>query len=249
MTGARGQSLADVDSDSRKTRSFIIQGITGREAVNLTRENLDYGAKIIGGVTPGRAGRDIYGVPVYDWRARRGRGEGRTLIGRQRSSPYRRNSRRTPSSKRSRTASKLIVVVTENIPRKRGRRQAVELGEAPRRPHHRTELPRHHLARRSARWAVWGVRRRIPARRTRRGHIGIMSRSGGMTTEIASTLTAAGHRDSRRVSRLVGTPSSGRLVRGTDATFFEAGSRRRTRSRSTPSPVDAWKPSWPNGCK
>ncbi len=31
---------------------FIIQGITGREAVNLTRENLDYGSKIVGGVTP-----------------------------------------------------------------------------------------------------------------------------------------------------------------------------------------------------
>jgi len=47
---------------TKKTR-FIIQGITGREAINLTRENLDYGAKIVGGVTPGRAGRDVYGVP------------------------------------------------------------------------------------------------------------------------------------------------------------------------------------------
>jgi succinyl-CoA synthetase alpha subunit len=46
--------------------TFIVQGITGREAVNLTRENLDYGAKIVGGVTPGRAGRDVYGVQVYD---------------------------------------------------------------------------------------------------------------------------------------------------------------------------------------
>jgi succinyl-CoA synthetase alpha subunit len=49
-----------------ETTTFIVQGITGREAVNLTRENLDYGAKIVGGVTPGRAGRDVYGVPVYD---------------------------------------------------------------------------------------------------------------------------------------------------------------------------------------
>ena len=49
-----------------KDTTFIIQGITGREAVNLTRENLAYGAKIVGGVTPGRAGRDVYGVPVHD---------------------------------------------------------------------------------------------------------------------------------------------------------------------------------------
>src|SRR2546425_11227051 len=46
--------------------TFIIQGITGREAVNLTRECLDYGSKVVGGVTPGRKGRDVHGVPVYD---------------------------------------------------------------------------------------------------------------------------------------------------------------------------------------
>src|SRR3970282_2016095 len=46
--------------------TFIIEGITGREAVNMARECLDYGSKLIGGVTPGRGGRDVHGVPVYD---------------------------------------------------------------------------------------------------------------------------------------------------------------------------------------
>src|ERR671918_936607 len=48
--------------------TFIVQGITGREAVNLTRECLDYGkgAQVVGGVTPGRKGRDVHGVPVFD---------------------------------------------------------------------------------------------------------------------------------------------------------------------------------------
>ncbi|HEY2715439.1 MAG TPA: succinate--CoA ligase subunit alpha, partial [Solirubrobacterales bacterium] len=46
--------------------TFIVQGITGREAVNLTRECLDYGSKIVGGVTPGRKGREVHGVPVFD---------------------------------------------------------------------------------------------------------------------------------------------------------------------------------------
>ncbi|HKA66906.1 MAG TPA: hypothetical protein VKG03_03250, partial [Solirubrobacterales bacterium] len=50
---------------SRET-TFIVQGITGREAVNLTRECLDYGSKVVGGVTPGRKGRDVHGVPVSD---------------------------------------------------------------------------------------------------------------------------------------------------------------------------------------
>ena len=45
---------------------FIVQGITGREALNFTRECLQYGSKIVGGVTPGRGGREVYGVPVFD---------------------------------------------------------------------------------------------------------------------------------------------------------------------------------------
>jgi len=49
-----------------KDFEFIIQGITGREALNFTRECLDYGSNVVGGVTPGRGGRDVYGVPVYD---------------------------------------------------------------------------------------------------------------------------------------------------------------------------------------
>jgi succinyl-CoA synthetase alpha subunit len=51
-----------------QSTTFIVQGITGREAVNLTRECLDYGqgARIVGGVTPGRLGREVHGVPVFD---------------------------------------------------------------------------------------------------------------------------------------------------------------------------------------
>ena len=45
---------------------FIVQGITGREAVTMTRELLDYGARVVGGVTPGRKGREVHGVPVED---------------------------------------------------------------------------------------------------------------------------------------------------------------------------------------
>ena len=49
----RGRGLMSILIDADTT--FIVQGITGREAVNLTRECLDYGAgaKVVGGVTPG----------------------------------------------------------------------------------------------------------------------------------------------------------------------------------------------------
>ena len=49
-----------------KDFTFIVQGITGREAVNLTRECLDYGSRVVGGVTPGRKGREVHGVPYAD---------------------------------------------------------------------------------------------------------------------------------------------------------------------------------------
>ena len=49
-----------------KETKVIIQGITGKEAITSTRNSLDYGTKIVGGVTPGKRGTDVYGVPVYD---------------------------------------------------------------------------------------------------------------------------------------------------------------------------------------
>ena len=85
--------------------TFIVQGITGREAVNLTRECLDYGkgAKIVGGVTPGRLGRDVHGVPVFDTVAQAVEHHGGRSTAR--SSPSPPPSPRMRCSRRSRTAS------------------------------------------------------------------------------------------------------------------------------------------------
>ncbi len=44
----------------------IVQGITGANAAVHTRLMLDYGTKIVAGVTPGKGGQRIEGVPVYD---------------------------------------------------------------------------------------------------------------------------------------------------------------------------------------
>jgi succinyl-CoA synthetase alpha subunit len=44
----------------------IIQGITGREGAVRTQLMKEYGTKVIAGVTPGRAGQEVCGVPVYD---------------------------------------------------------------------------------------------------------------------------------------------------------------------------------------
>lgn len=45
---------------------IVIQGITGREAMMVTKHSLDYGTEILAGVTPGKKGQNVHGVPVYD---------------------------------------------------------------------------------------------------------------------------------------------------------------------------------------
>lgn len=45
---------------------IIVQGITGREGSAVARESLAYGAQVVAGVTPGRGGDLAEGLPVYD---------------------------------------------------------------------------------------------------------------------------------------------------------------------------------------
>ncbi|HYR53156.1 MAG TPA: succinate--CoA ligase subunit alpha [Candidatus Dormibacteraeota bacterium] len=49
----------------RATR-VLVQGITGRDGAFHTRGMLDYGTKVVAGVTPGKAGEKVHSVPVFD---------------------------------------------------------------------------------------------------------------------------------------------------------------------------------------
>jgi len=168
--------------------TFVVQGITGREAVNLTRECLDYGSRVVGGVTPGRKGREVHGVPVFDTVAQAVEHHGRPIDGSVVTVPPAFTKDAVLEAIES--GIELIVVVTERVPR-RDVAQMVELAEL-----------------RGARIigpnclglivpevckmggiggpAVDAAKAYAP------GPVGVMSRSGGMTTEISSSLTQAG---------------------------------------------------------
>ena len=183
-----------IDADT----TFIVQGITGREAVNLTRECLDYaaGAKIVGGVTPGRLGRDVHGVPVFDTVAQAVDHNGGPIDGSVVTVPP--AFTKDAVFEAIENGVKLVVIVTERIPR-RDVAQMVELATL-----------------RGARIIgpnclgiivpdvikMGGIGG--PAKNARqaysRGPVGVISRSGGMTTEMSSTLTAAGLGQSTAVS-------------------------------------------------
>jgi len=183
-----------IDADT----TFIVQGITGREAVNLTRECLDYGAgaKIVGGVTPGRLGRDVHGVPVFDTVAQAVENHGEAIYGSVVTVPP--AFTRDAVVEAIENAVKLIVIVTERIPR-RDVAQMVELATL-----------------RGARiigpnclgmivpdvvkMGGIGGPAKNAAQAYSPGPIGVISRSGGMTTEMSSTLTAAGLGQSTAVS-------------------------------------------------
>ena len=50
----------------REGMRVLVQGITGRQGTIHTKLMLDYGTKIVAGVTPGRSGSRVYDVPVFD---------------------------------------------------------------------------------------------------------------------------------------------------------------------------------------
>jgi succinyl-CoA synthetase alpha subunit len=51
-----------VDSSTR----LLVQGITGREGSFHTARNKAYGTNVVAGVTPGKGGADVEGIPVFD---------------------------------------------------------------------------------------------------------------------------------------------------------------------------------------
>ena len=49
-----------------KKTKLIVQGITGREGEFHAKQMIEYGTQVVGGVTPGRGGETVLGVPVFD---------------------------------------------------------------------------------------------------------------------------------------------------------------------------------------
>ena len=171
-----------------KDTTFIVQGITGREAVNLTRECLDYGSKIVGGVTPGRKGREVHGVPVFDTVAQAVEHHGGPIDGSVVTVP--------PAFTKDAVFEailngiKLIVIVTERIPRG-DVAQMVELADM---NGARIIGPNclGLIVPDVCKMGGIGGPAKDAAKAYAPGPVGVMSRSGGMTTEISSSLTQAG---------------------------------------------------------
>jgi succinyl-CoA synthetase alpha subunit len=183
-----------IDADT----TFIVQGITGREAVNLTRECLDYGAgaKVVGGVTPGRLGREVHGVPVFDTVAQAVEHHGAPIDGSVVTVPP--AFTKDAVFEAIENGVKLIVIVTERIPR----RDVAEMVELATLRGARIIGPNclGIIVPDVIKMGGIGGPARNAAQAYTPGPIGVISRSGGMTTEMSSTLSAAGLGQSTAVS-------------------------------------------------
>ena len=51
-----------IDDDTR----LVVQGLTGREGRFHALRNRDYGTRVVAGVTPGKGGQEVDGIPVFD---------------------------------------------------------------------------------------------------------------------------------------------------------------------------------------
>jgi len=164
----------------------IVQGITGREATTFTKDMLDYGTKVVAGVTPGKGGQQIHGVPVFD-----------TVRQALREHPAEASviSVPPPLVKGAVLESldngiQLLVVVSERVPRK----DTIQFLEEAREKNARIVGPNtlglicpHTVKLGMAGGPVEDVKKAYTP-----GPVGIASRSGGMTTEIANLLTTNG---------------------------------------------------------
>ena len=58
--------LRDMSVLVDKNTRLVVQGITGSAGAFHTRQCIDYGTNVVAGVTPGKGGQDVEGVPIFD---------------------------------------------------------------------------------------------------------------------------------------------------------------------------------------
>lgn len=163
----------------RGTR-ILVQGITGRHGRVHAQLMSEYGAKVVAGVTPGKGGLEVAGVPVFDTVAEavRAAGPNTSVI-------------LVPPASTLDAALEaidggicLVVVVTEHVPTLDTitiREAALERGAILVGPN-------------TVGVICPGISKAgiMPGHLYRPGHVGLISRSGTLTHEVASTLSARG---------------------------------------------------------
>ncbi|MFZ4483596.1 MAG: succinate--CoA ligase subunit alpha [Chthoniobacterales bacterium] len=165
---------------------ILVQGITGREAAEMTGEALAYGSRIVAGVTPGKGGREVHGVPVYDTVREAAADHAPNVSVISVPAPGVLDAAREAFAR----GVRLCLIMSERVPRLDTARLLAEARESgctvigP----NTLGLIRPGVAK----LGTIGGRVDNVRKSFLPGNVAILSRSGGMTTEIASFLTGRG---------------------------------------------------------
>lgn len=166
-----------VDANSK----VLVQGITGREGEFHTRQMLEYGTQVVAGVTPGKGGSEVAGVPVYNTVAQAVRETGANVACIFVPAPF------APDAilESADAGIDLIVCITEGIPVQDMVRVVSYLKRCTRSRLIGPNCP----GVTTAGECKVGI---MPGMLFRKGNIGLVSRSGTLTYEIVYELTQAG---------------------------------------------------------
>jgi succinyl-CoA synthetase alpha subunit len=166
-----------VDKDTR----IIVQGITGGQGTFHAGAMLQYGTKIVAGVTPGKSGEEVHGIPVFDSIREAKKNHDATALISFVPAPF------AGDAALEAIAADLnpIVLITEHVPVKDEIRVIAEAKRkgitiiGPNTPGIITPGARQKV----------GI---MPGHVFAAGDVGLMSRSGTLTYEIAAGMTNAG---------------------------------------------------------
>ena len=158
----------------------VVWGITGTQGKFHTRLMLEYGTKIVAGVTPGKAGESVEGVPVYD--------TGKEALQQHEANasiifvpaPFATDA----TLEAMENGLKTVVIITEHVPVK----DAIQV-MAKAKDNGVTIIGPNTPGIITPETCKLGI---MPAHIFKKGIVGIASRSGTLTYEIASGLTALG---------------------------------------------------------
>ena len=160
----------------------IVQGITGREGTFHAGQMIEMGTKVVGGTSPGKGGTTHLGVPVFNTVADAVKATGANASGIFVPPPFAADAIMEAAA----AGIALIVCITEGIPIQ----EMIKVKDFLR------GYPSARLIGANCPGLITpGVGKIgiIPQRITSAGHVGLVSRSGTLTYEVASALTAAGH--------------------------------------------------------
>ena len=163
-----------------KRSRVVVQGITGHQGQFHTRAMLDFGTKVVAGVTPGKAGQKVDGVPVFegvDDAVRRKKANASIIFV---PAPFAKDA----VIESVEAGIKLVVVITEHIPI----HDALDF-----QPYARSKgvvvIGPNCPGLATVGQAKMGI---MPNHIFRPGDTGVISRSGTLTYEIVNAMTQAG---------------------------------------------------------